>query len=798
MKIKNTWVRAIVIVICILISVVGSMSIALLAVLQSTGVYSGSSASTSTQLYNDAKERTAQLLLYENNPTNEDAYQGSILEDQGIRFGVIKTDNGALTDDMLADSSRYVYSTLEEADYKDVDQLDTCLLEWGAMTTSVPVEYFYEDPQVIQGQEYMGEEQVTGFVYDDLSGSLYICVGDRYFSTVAFTASEEEIKEWKSNVVSLQYETRKQGNQTLLKVGNSYYSTYSGSDYLEFSLDGGYDYAVATKDVASCSDDNGINGVTYDEGWIDGLNQYSAEELYVTGGNKADSTMQTYAVVFADANGLANRAASMNRYDYFAQANFVESISESGRIIIPFVIVACLVVGVLLFAILIQSAGCRADHDEVTPRTIDELPMDVFTVLTVMGVGIGVILFCAFSKCSGSSAIVLMCIVVALVAWLIIAWAMSLSVNRKLHRVGKKSLIGRLVIFIIHSQLNAQQKATLTQIKGPVWLVFGIFVVLEIIGVAVFCESAFTAMFWVLWLVEKIIFALLLGKILKQYASLRIAAQKIALGEIEYQVDTSKMFPGLNAHGNDLNHIAEGLQNAVADRMRSERMKTELITNVSHDIKTPLTSIINYVDLLRKEDLDNENARQYLEVLSRQSDRLKKLIEDLLEASKASTGNLKMDFERLHVGVILTQVIGEFEERLLEKGITLRVQDADSDTEILADVRHLWRVFDNLMTNINKYAQEQTRAYINLKEEDGYVVITFLNTSKEELNISAEELVERFVRGDESRNTEGSGLGLSIARSLTELMKGQMQLAIEGDLFKVILKFPMALPEGKQ
>ncbi|MCR5665995.1 MAG: HAMP domain-containing histidine kinase [Eubacterium sp.] len=791
MKMKNTWVRAIAIVVCILIAVVGAMSIALLAILQSTGVYSMSSASTSTQWYNEAKERTAQLLLYENNPASEEDYQKSTLEDLGIRFGVIKTDNGALTDDMLDDPGQYVYSTLEDTDYDDVTQLDTYLLEWGEMTMSVPVEYFYEDSQVSHGDESMEDETVAGFAFDSLADMLYICVGDQYFETEAYAASAKEVKEWNSNIVTLKYETRKKGKQNQLKVGNSYHSTYDGSEYLYFSLDDG-EYAVAAEDVASVSEVNEIKGLTYDDGWIAGLKQYTDDELYITGGYRRDSSVETYAVVFADANGLKNRTASMKTYDYFAQANFLESMSEHGRIVLPFVIVACLVVGVLIFTVLVRSAGERGDRDEVVPRTIDALPMDVFTVLSFIGICVGVILFSTFSKCSGASAVVLMCITVALVAWLIIAWAMSLAVNRKLHRLCKRSLIGRLVMLVTQSQLNAQQKATLAQIKGPVWFIFSVFVVLEIIGSAFFYNSDLWGVFWLLWLVEKIIFIVLLSIILKQYAALRVAAQELALGDIAYQVDTAKMYPGLAAHGNDLNHIAEGLQSAVADRMRSERMKTELITNVSHDIKTPLTSIINYVDLLSKEELDNENARQYLEVLSRQSDRLKKLIEDLLEASKASTGNIKIDFERLHVGVILTQVVGEFEERLQTKGITLRVQETNPDTEIMADVRHLWRVFDNLMTNINKYAQEQTRAYINLAEEDGEVVITFLNTSREELNISADELMERFVRGDESRNTEGSGLGLAIARSLTDLMQGHMDIEIEGDLFKVILKFPIA------
>lgn len=228
---------------------------------------------------------------------------------------------------------------------------------------------------------------------------------------------------------------------------------------------------------------------------------------------------------------------------------------------------------------------------------------------------------------------------------------------------------------------------------------------------------------------------------------------------------------------------------STEERMKSERFKTELITNVSHDIKTPLTSIINYVDLLEKEDLHNETAQEYLEVLERQSSRLKKLIEDLIEASKASTGNLPVHLERLEAGIFMTQTVGEFEEKTKAAGLDLVIEKPETPVYIMADSRHFWRVIDNLMNNICKYAQSGTRVYINLEVKEAQVSITFRNTSKYPLNISSDELMERFVRGDASRNTEGSGLGLSIANSLMDLMGGTFRLYVDGDLFKVVLGF---------
>ena len=218
-------------------------------------------------------------------------------------------------------------------------------------------------------------------------------------------------------------------------------------------------------------------------------------------------------------------------------------------------------------------------------------------------------------------------------------------------------------------------------------------------------------------------------------------------------------------------------------------MKTELITNVSHDIKTPLTSIINYVDLLEKEDIENDKAKEYLEVLDRQSKRLKKLIEDLIEASKVSTGNIKFNIEKVNAVVPLNQSIGEFSDRLDANKITVVSSLPSEDVYLQADNRYLWRVFDNLMSNIVKYAQPNTRAYVDLEQDENKLRFVFRNTSKEELNITADELMERFVRGDKSRYTDGNGLGLSIARSLAEAMGGSLKLAIDGDLFKAIVEF---------
>lgn len=268
-----------------------------------------------------------------------------------------------------------------------------------------------------------------------------------------------------------------------------------------------------------------------------------------------------------------------------------------------------------------------------------------------------------------------------------------------------------------------------------------------------------------------------------QFGKLRDAGERLAAGKLDYQVDTEKMYFDFKRHGENLNSIAAGMSLAVDQRMRSERLKTELITNVSHDIKTPLTSIVNYVDLLRKPHTE-EQERQYLDVLARQSDKLRRLTLDLVEASKASTGSLPTELAPTSADELINQAVAEYAERFRQCRLEPVISLPEKHITVLADGRHLWRVLDNLFNNAVKYAQPGTRVYIDAKRLDGEAVISVKNISRDRLNVSSEELMERFVRGDQSRHTEGSGLGLSIARSLTELMGGRFGIVVDGDLFK--------------
>ena len=239
-----------------------------------------------------------------------------------------------------------------------------------------------------------------------------------------------------------------------------------------------------------------------------------------------------------------------------------------------------------------------------------------------------------------------------------------------------------------------------------------------------------------------------------------------------------------------VNDIASGFSNAINESLKSERLKTELITNVSHDIKTPLTSIINYVDLLKKENIQDEKVKEYIDILDKKSQRLKKLTEDLVEASKVSSGNVKLNLENINIKELFNQTIGEFKDRFEEKRLIIETTIPNDDIKINADSRYLYRIIENLFSNITKYALEGSRVYIDILEKGKTIDINIKNISKEKLNISSDELMQRFVRGDKSRYTEGSGLGLSIAKSLTELQGGTFDIIIDGDLFKVHIIWP--------
>lgn len=471
--------------------------------------------------------------------------------------------------------------------------------------------------------------------------------------------------------------------------------------------------------------------------------------------------------------------------DLFVQANTVATVGYALRYAVYVIMFVAFLLGIAFFVFLMSAAGHRRDTEEIVMTWIDRMPFDVYLGFAFLMYMLLLLCLREASYYSDFPSAMMFLALLIVAGWVTLFNLLTFAV-----RVKCGGWWCNTVIWAVGNALWQAFKTIISNI-GLLWkaiLAVGLLSVIE------FCVVSWDGIgrITIFWLIEKIIFVPLFLLAIVQMQRLKTGAEHMAEGDLEHPIDTAKMFWEFRWHGEALNDISTGISRAVDERMKSERFKTELITNVSHDIKTPLTSIVNYVDLLEKEDLQNEKAEEYLEVLDRQSARLKRLIEDLMEASKASTGNLTVHLERLEAGISLVQIAGEFEEKLQAGELELMIAKPEEPVYIQADSRHFWRVVDNLMNNICKYAQPGTRVYINLEQKETVAVLTLRNTSKYPLNISSEELLERFVRGDSSRNTEGSGLGLSIAQSLMELMGGTFALVVDGDLFKVVLELPLS------
>ncbi len=485
----------------------------------------------------------------------------------------------------------------------------------------------------------------------------------------------------------------------------------------------------------------------------------------------------------------------------YEEVRTVEKLVHAAYSLRYWIFVIALLAGILAVASyvgLLSASGRQADSEQLSPGKLDIIPFDVMLGGGLLMGIMGAYWADSYDRLNSSSLIVIIAVIVVIGLAVFLGLSMIAASRIKRGVFLKNNLIYMLMDIMIKAAKWIMQKCckllhyVMSIIRGLpliVKTVIAIMVttVLEFLLLVSIDDRSSLAMMFVL---EKLILVPLIFYIAICLKRLQAGAQALAAGNLAHHTDTRGLFLDLKTSALDLNSIALGMSKAVEEQMKSERMKTELITNVSHDIKTPLTSIINYADLIGKEKCDNEKITEYSEVLLRQSEKLKRLIEDLVEASKASTGNLEVSLIPCDANVFIAQAAGEYEEKLAQADLTLITRQPEEEVRIMADGRRMWRIFDNLMNNICKYAQPSTRVYLSLEEQGDKAVITFKNTSREKLDISEEELMERFTRGDSSRNTEGNGLGLSIARSMAELQKGSLDLVIDGDLFKAILTFP--------
>ena len=452
---------------------------------------------------------------------------------------------------------------------------------------------------------------------------------------------------------------------------------------------------------------------------------------------------------------------------------------------------ALFVLCLALVIFLLCAAGHKEGVEGIHLNWVDKIPLDLYLVVAIL---LGAGLFALGIDLSGASwwfMIVLIALLGAALVLLAVSVLMTLSTRFKSGAFWKNTVIYfclRLLLRMLKAiKAGVSYCAKHLHLYWQAGLIFVGVSLAELFFLAAFSRSAVV----VIWVIAKLIEAPLLVLIVISLQKLKAGGEALAEGNLNASVDLKHMYGVLRSHGENLNSIAQGMQKAVQQQLKSERFRTDLITNVSHDIKTPLTSIVNYMDLLKKEDVQPEKAKEYIAVLDRQSARLKKLTEDLVEASKASSGTLPVHLEAVDVNVLLSQVSGEYQSRFELCKLEPIVKLSSEDPQILADGKLLWRVFDNLLSNICKYAMPGTRVYFTSEVLDGRVQISFKNISNYPLDITADELLERFVRGDSSRSTEGSGLGLSIAQSLTGLQKGTFDLVVDGDLFKANLSFPL-------
>ena len=442
-------------------------------------------------------------------------------------------------------------------------------------------------------------------------------------------------------------------------------------------------------------------------------------------------------------------------------------------------------IGLLIIIIiyLFWSIGHKEGEVGITLNSIDKIPYEilVFVCLMILSVALAVVV-----NIGGTINYVIL--LVGFLGYLV-CYAMCAVIGvTTIKRIKAKKFIKSFLIYKIGKFCFDKIQGWLrtinqnaTENKRIFWY-YLLFIIISIMLASLFYTGIAIILligFWI-WAYYQI------KKYILEQEKIKNALKDIYEGKSnDVHLNESELKGALKEMAIYVNDIASGFSNAINESLKSERLKTELITNVSHDIKTPLTSIINYVDLLKKENIQDEKVKEYIDILDKKSQRLKKLTEDLVEASKVSSGNVKLNLENINIKELFNQTIGEFKDRFEEKNLIIETTIPNDNIKINADSRYLYRIIENLFSNITKYALEGSRVYIDIIEKEKIVDISIKNISKDKLNISSDELMQRFVRGDKSRYTEGSGLGLSIAKSLTELQGGTFDIIIDGDLFKV-------------
>ena len=473
--------------------------------------------------------------------------------------------------------------------------------------------------------------------------------------------------------------------------------------------------------------------------------------------------------------------------------NLIEKISpyeEYSYFIIP--ISSILIVLILVY--LIISIGYKKGVNGIALNDFDKVPLEIILVIAIIIGCIPIIILDGIND--NYSAVISLIITAYLLIYILCAIVFHTIIKRiKSKTFLKSSFIGKILIWISNGLVWLYSKYVSifntvtysTKISFKVFMYFGLIIPIGILILFAFANDIIIALFFEFILLVIVSYRII--RTAKGYAQIENKLKEMYEGNNKNLLNKQDFGTEFQSTVKYINDISNGFENAIQDRMKSERLKAELITNVSHDIKTPLTSIINYVDLLKQEDIQNEKAKEYIGILDNKSQRLKKLTEDLVEASKVSTGNISLNLENINIVELIKQALGEFEDKFKNRGLEVILDSKENEIVIKADNKYMYRIIENLFSNISKYALENSRVYVDIKKTQKSVILEMKNISKDRLNISADELMQRFVRGDKSRTTEGSGLGISIAQNLTELQGGEFRLKLDGDLFKVQLEW---------
>ena len=572
----------------------------------------------------------------------------------------------------------------------------------------------------------------------------------------------------------------------------NYYYEYYGNNVIWLIIDNNtkkaytnLEYSLETSSIQNIKDTimqnqrywNYENGII--ETTVNKLNNDNIE--YIESGLRQESfetiesnTYTIYTAVLDDLEYVDNIA--MNRVLY----NTLSSVSQQAVFAIPFLIILI----IALVPIIIVGVGRTRKQEGIKLNWYDKILVEIAAFISMF---IGAIGACFTISVSGMNTMTsfVLGISVICVGIFIMYLACILFFETVVKRLKTHTFIKTTFIYWIYDKIRGFLKDI--KITKKLVLYFILFILANLVCFGILWSNGFPG-FVLTVLLYGVTYGFL-SKRIKSYAKISETVHELYNGNTEIEIDENQMVKEMQETAKEINDIAGGLSNAIEEKLKSERLKTELITNVSHDIKTPLTSIINYVDLLKKENIQGEKAIEYLNILDSKSQRLKKLTEDLVEASKASSGAIKLNMERLNVNELIKQVSGEFEDKFKVHNLEEIIAFPENDVYINADSRYMYRVLENMYSNISKYAMEGTRVYTDILQKDNTISIELKNVSKQKLNISVDELMQRFVRGEASRNTEGSGLGLSIARSLTELQGGQFNIYLDGDLFKVTIEF---------